>query len=117
MKEDAKKVKGPPTKRKAPPLPEVSQEEEPSGSEYDPGNSNSDSDNSAAECTPKKGRTKGQPKGSARKRRARGSRPALSWCSSESEAESGDRSWEKKGLVVFTEEELKAMYNTAMDDP
>ena len=52
-------MKGPPTKRKAPPSPEVSQEEEPSGSEYDPGNSNSDSDNSAPECTPKRGSTKG----------------------------------------------------------
>ena len=116
-KEDAKKVKGPPTKRKAPPSPEVSQEEEPTDSEYNPGNSNSDSDKSAPKCTPKRGRTKGQPKGSARKRRARGSRPPLSWCSSESEAESGDRTGEKKGLVSFTEEELKAMYDTAMDNP
>ena len=72
-KEDAKKVKGPPTKRKAPPSPEASQEEEPSGSEYDPGNSNSNSDNSAAECTPKRGRTKGQPNRSVPKRQARGS--------------------------------------------
>ena len=57
-KEDVKKVKGPPTKRKAPLLlQEASEEEKPSGSECDPGNSNSDSANSATEFTPKRGRS------------------------------------------------------------
>ena len=84
---------------------------------YEPVNSNSDSDNSAAESTPKRGRSKGSPKGSTWKRRARESRPPLSWCSSESDAESGDRNGGKKGLVVFTQEELKAIYDTALDGP
>ena len=34
--EEARKVKGPPIKRKAPPSPEASEEQEMSGSEYDP---------------------------------------------------------------------------------
>ena len=50
-KQDVKKVKGPPT------IARSIAGEEPLGSEYDPGNSNSDSDNSAAECTPRRGRT------------------------------------------------------------
>ena len=83
MTEDARKVKGPPTKRKAPPSPEASEEQEVSGSEYDPVDFNSDSNNSdRAACTPKRGRTKVQAKGSAKKQRAQGSRPPLSWCSS-----------------------------------
>ena len=87
MAEDARKVKGPPTKRKAPPSPEASEEQEMSGSEYDPVDSNSDSnDSDRAACTPKRGRTKVQAKGSARKGCARCLRPPLSWCSSESEA-------------------------------
>ena len=114
--EEGRKVKGPPTKRKAPPTPEASEEQEMSGSEYDPVDSNSDSNYSdRAACTPKRGRTKVQAKGSARKRRARGSRPTLSWCSSDSEA--GGCTERKKTVVLFTEEELKAMYDTAMDDP
>ena len=114
--EEGRKVKGPPTKRKAPPTPEASEEQEMSGSEYDPVDSNSDSnDSDRAACTPKRGRTKFQAKGSARKRRARGSRPPLSWCSSDSEA--GGSKERKQTVVLFTEEELKAMYDTAMDDP
>ena len=114
--EEGRKVKGPPTKRKALPSPEASEEQEMSGFEYDPVNSNSDSnDSDRAVCTPKRGRMKVQAKGSARKRRARVSRPPLSWRSSDSEADGSKE--RKKTVVLFTEEELKAMYDTAMDDP
>ena len=103
--EEGRKVKGPPTKKKAPPSPEASKEQEMSGSEYDPVDSNSDSnDSDCAACTPKRGRTKVQAKGSARKRRAGDSRPPLSWCSSDSEA--GGSKERKKTVILFTEEEL-----------
>ena len=56
---DARKVKGPPTKRKAPLSPEASEEQEMSGSEYNLVDCNSDSnDSDRAACTPKRWRTK-----------------------------------------------------------
>ena len=98
---EARKVKGPPTKRKAPPSPEASEEEEISGSEYDPVNSNSDSnDSDRAACAPKRGRTKVQAKGSARKRRAPGLQPLHSWCSSESET-GGSKERKKKSRSIY----------------
>ena len=59
--EDSRKVKGPPTKRKAPPSPEASKEQEISGSEYDPVDSYSDS-NDSDRVFPREGVLKSKPK-------------------------------------------------------
>ena len=119
-KEKPTKLKGPPTKRKAPPSPVVSEDGAASGSEYDPHESNSEcEDSDAPPITPKRGRpstkTPSKVTSSSRKRRPRGSRPPLSWCTSESEE--GGSTERKKTVVLFTEDELKAMYDTAIDDP
>ena len=113
-KDEPKKLKGPPTKRKAPePSPQVSDEQE---SDYEPVDSDASSDDAFVKSTPKR-KPKAVVKGSAKKKASLGSRPPLSWCSSESEVEIKDGVPKKKAVVVFTEEELKAMYDTAMDDP
>ena len=119
-KEKPTKLKGPPTKRKAPPSPVVSEDGAASGSEYDPHESNSEcEDSDAPPITPKRGRpstkTPSKVTSSSRKRRPRGSRPPLSGCTSESEE--GGSTERKKTVILFTKDELKAMYDTAMDDP
>ena len=63
---------------------------------------------------PREGVLKSKPRGREKATGSR-SRPPLSWYSSESEA--GGSKERKKTVVLFTEEELKAMYDTAMDDP
>lgn len=109
------KVKGPPTKRKADEvsldaLADDSDEEVEVVSTYEPSSDSGDETDTIATPASKGSKAKkGRP---PTKRSKVGPGRRLTWCSSESDAESKAR-----GGITFTDDELAAMYETAQDDP
>ena len=102
-----KKVKGPRPRGRSEPRGDDSYVDVDVGSDYQPSTSENESDVFA---TPSSKKKRGRP--ASAKKSGTGSKRRLPWASSDSDTES-----QARGGIMYTEDELAAMYNTAQEDP